>query len=108
MAKPGIPHMDYPFRFGSDGHVVPVEQDSEDDILACAIAIMKCPLGFRDELPDFGVREQLFSEGPIDTEEIRVALEVWEERAIPIVTEDEETLYNLVRLIKIQMESARA
>lgn len=103
--KPGVPHFDYPFRFNADGHAAANEQDSEDDILACAIAILKTPLGFRDDLPDFGIAETLFTEGPIDVEEIRAALEMWEERAIFTVMEDPVTLDNLVRLIKVQMEA---
>lgn len=109
MADVNTPHFAYPFRFsGVDGHAVVNEQDSESDVIDCTIAILKCPLGFRDELPDFGVRETLFTEGDLDLEEIRMALEMWEERAIFIVLEDKVTLDHLVRLLKVQVEARNA
>lgn len=104
----GIPHFSYPFRFKADGHAAVNEQDTEEDIIDCTIALLKCPLGFRDELPDFGVRDNLFTEGDLDLNEIRIALEMWEERAIYTVLEDKVTLDNLVRLLKVQVEARNA
>lgn len=84
------PHFRYPFRFGAGAnkHALVNEQSSEDDIIACVIAIVKTPRGFRDDVPEFGVPEQIFAEQPLNIEEIQSALEEWEERAAyKIVTE---------------------
>jgi phage baseplate assembly protein W len=48
------PHFDFPFRRGVDGSVCVVEQDTPEHIMACENVIIRCPLGWRDERPEFG------------------------------------------------------
>jgi phage baseplate assembly protein W len=49
------PHMVWPFhRDPASGNVAVVEQDTPEHIQSCELAIAACPLGFRQERPDFG------------------------------------------------------
>lgn len=97
----------YPFQLGSDGRILTVEQDSDDDIEASLATIVSWPLGTRDSDPDFGVDEQAFLQDGPDLEEIRTALQIAEPRAIPLLDEDDGTL--LERLIaNIRVRYARA
>lgn len=101
-SKVRIPHLDYPFRFHVDGHAAVVEQDSEADVVNCALAIIKCPLGFRTELPDFGLTDQALNE-TINEEEIKSALELWEDRADYIILADEDAFDALVKRVQVEM-----
>lgn len=74
-----VPHFDLPFRFGPQAAVV--EQDSLEEIANCVYAVLVCPLGFRVELPTFGLADPTFSMPAPDLDEIRDVVETWEERA---------------------------
>lgn len=80
-----IPHFAIPFRF-SNGSAVVVEQDATDEIMGCVAAILLCPLGFRVEVPTFGIEDPTFTEGNVDAAAIELALSTWEPRAHEIVT----------------------
>lgn len=56
MAKPTIPHLDWPVRIGADGHLLSNEQDGIDDIASCVAVSLLTPPGYRVEEPDFGTR----------------------------------------------------
>jgi phage baseplate assembly protein W len=103
-----VPHFDYPFRFNANGHAAVVEQDSEEDIIACILAIIKTPLGFREDLPDFGIADPLFSEKTINIADIKSALNIWEDRADVVLEEGPLTLDQLVRYVSIQMSLKNA
>lgn len=79
-----VPHFAYPFRFDAAGAVT-TEQDSGDEIMDCARVVLLCPLGYRAELPDFGIPDQTFRNEP-DVQAIESALAEWEPRAIAHVT----------------------
>jgi hypothetical protein len=81
-----LPHFSYPFRFGGPAAAVS-EQDSLEEIADCCAAILLCPLGYRDELPEFGLPPQTFATAP-DLDEIRGALDTWEPRAASLLAED--------------------
>lgn len=80
-----VPHFALPFRFAG-GQAVVFEQDTTDEIMSCALAVLLCPRGFRAELPEFGIEDPTFSEGFVDPEAIANALAEWEPRAHSIVT----------------------
>lgn len=98
---PDIPHFDYPFRIAR-GSAVTVEQDTIEEIVNCVLAIMKTPRGFRIELPEFGVREQTFTENGPSRNEIQRAIEVWEDRARTTI--DSGTLDQLAYTVSIQVQ----
>lgn len=104
---PNQPHFRYPFKFGSglSKHALVNEQDSEDDIIACVLAIVKTPRGFRDDIPDFGITEQIFKELPLRAAEIQAALEEWEERAAYKVTTDNDFSKRLTAQLTIMVKS---
>jgi hypothetical protein len=76
-----LPHFSLPFRFGGPQAAVN-EQDSIAEIGDCVLATLLCPLGFRVELPSFGVDDPTFSSPLVDTDEIRDVLSRWEPRAL--------------------------
>jgi phage baseplate assembly protein W len=74
-----LPHFSLPFRFAPSQAAVN-EQDSIDEIADCVLAILMCPLGFRVELPTFGLADPTFT-GPVDTTAIQRTIDQWEPRA---------------------------
>ena len=75
-----LPHFSLPFRFTSPYAAV-TEQDSIDEIGDCVLAILSCPIGFREELPQFGIEDLTFTEQPLDTEDLAAVIDTWEPRA---------------------------
>lgn len=72
------PHFDRPFRIGRS--VGTVEQDSDEELLNCAWAILSTEVGERDELPEFGVEDLPFrSEEGVQTD-VTGAITEWEPR----------------------------
>ena len=57
------------------------EQDTLDDVYDCVQAIIRCPEGWRPELPGFGISDQTFTENTIDLEEIADKVRIWEPRS---------------------------
>jgi hypothetical protein len=96
-----VPHFDLPLRFGPQAAVV--EQDSVEEIAACVLAILLCRVGFRDELPEFGVPDFTFS-NPVDVELIRAAVLEWEERASVLVEMSPDTFDALVERVQVQVQ----
>lgn len=74
-----VPHFSLPFRFAP--RAVVVEQDSLDEIADCVLAIVLYPLGYRVELPEFGIDDPTFSSPHVDVEALREAIDRWEQRA---------------------------
>ncbi len=77
-----VPQLALPFRFDRGTPAV-VEQDSPEDIEMCAEAVLRCPTGFREELPEFGRPPLAFAQAPLDTARLRAAVDRWEDRADP-------------------------
>lgn len=75
-----IPHLQYPFQFGADMHANVLEQDFLDEVANCCVVVLKCPVGFRIELPEFGADDQAFRVAA-DPDAIVAALQQWEPRA---------------------------
>lgn len=75
-----VPHLSYPFRFGANGHANVLEQDFLDEVANCCTVVLKCPVGFRIELPEFGAVDQTFTTRP-DVDALVGALQQWEPRA---------------------------
>lgn len=99
MARVIVPHFAIPFRFGGNGHAEVVEQDSDEDVLACVEAIVRTPIGARAELPTFGVDDGVFS-GGLDPDEAIDTIAQHEPRAEPdVVSEfiDSGTVRSAVR-----------
>lgn len=92
-----IPKLRIPLEMGALG-LRTVEQDSVDEVAACAYAVLATPRGARLEEPDFGVEEPVFEELPVDTEEWIDALAEWEPRAEVETTQEVEELVGRVNV----------
>lgn len=99
-----LPHFVLPFRV-ANGAAVVVEQDTTDDVLVCVLAILLCPLGYRAELPDFGIDDPTFSEGFVDLESITRTLAEWEPRADALMTQQVDSMDDLVRYVSMLLST---
>ena len=84
---PDRPHFAYPFTRGADGKIGVVEQDTLEHIDACANVIIRCPVGFRLERPEFGWPFPEFQTVPIDLGPLEGALTRFEPRATPTINQ---------------------
>lgn len=50
-----LPHFAFPFERPANSKVKVVEQDTVEHVAACENVILACPVGFRQERPDFGI-----------------------------------------------------
>src|SRR5262245_66564192 len=79
-----LPHFDLPFRFAyrsGKPSVVVVDQDTNDDVFNCVVAIVRTYEGFRPEMPDFGLPEQVFMVELLDTDALGADVVAEEGRA---------------------------
>lgn len=97
-----LPHFALPFRF-ANGAAVVVEQDTTDEILTCELAILLCPVGFRVELPDFGIADPTFSQGVPDVSVIAAALTQWEPRSQEVVSGQLDALDELISHVQVRV-----
>lgn len=101
-----VPHLSLPFRFESDNtgilHAAVNEQDSPEDIADCVQAILLCPLGFRLELPDFGVRDQTFGSPGANIDDLQEAIALYEPRADALIEEDPSQLDRLIDNVSVR------
>lgn len=96
-----VPHFNLPFRVSGKGFGV-VEQDSEEDIANCVETILRCPQGFRDDSPGFGLPEQAFSLQPLDIVAIRTEVTRQEPRSSVAVFERTDDLDQLIARVTVQ------
>jgi phage baseplate assembly protein W len=95
-----VPKFQLPLRVGATGALQTVEQDSMEEIEQCLTYIITTPLGSRDDLPAFGVREQTFSE-TIDRTHLMEVMATWEPRAVTQVSDRFDILAVMDRLVDI-------
>lgn len=69
-----IPHFDYPFRVGPKSKVCVVEQDTEAHVLTNDNMVIRCPIGFRLERPEYGWPFPEFHPVPLDMAPLEEAL----------------------------------
>jgi hypothetical protein len=97
------PHFGFPFQRRADGKVVvTVEQDSLGHVDACAQVVIRCWIGFRDDLPDFGWPFPVFKNAPLDTKPVADALVKWgHPLGSPSVTEYADVIDSAIRFMDI-------
>jgi hypothetical protein len=98
-----VPHFSLPFRFASP-YAATNEQDSLDEITDCVYAILACPLGFRVELPTFGLDDPTFSMPAPDLDAIRDTIENWEERAGVVLAQYPDALDVLIAHVQTSVQ----
>lgn len=104
MPKLDRPHFQYPFRRGEDGKVVCVEQDTAEHIHSCENVIVRCPVGFRDDRPEFGWPFPEFANVPINTRALEDALREFEPRGRANAVEWANAAEAGVRHISVDVE----
>lgn len=80
MSYPELPHLQFPFTLGAGGSVNVVEQDTVEDIMSCELVIVYCPIGFRDDRPEFGWAWPELEGAPINVASLEQALHEFEPR----------------------------
>ena len=99
-----VPHFSLPFRFnGTPPGAAVVEQDSLDDIACCVISVLVCPVGFRVELPEFGVPDPTFALH-VDVDDIRERVEEWEDRSTVLFNQYPDELDALIRHLGVSVK----
>ena len=98
-----VPHFNYPFILGSDGANV-VEQDTIDDIANCVVAILSTHVGWRDEVPAFGVPDYAMRKQPIGADDIQARVSEQETRALVIVSERVDRADKLIDRINVGID----
>lgn len=103
--KNQVPHFTHPFRFYNASSVsltvATAEQDSEEEILTCVESILRYPIGYRNEKPQFGLSDPTFTEGRIDPVEIEETIGRWEPRATLDIAESLDEVDSLIARIRI-------
>lgn len=105
--KINTPQLAYPFEITASGAVREVEQDSLDEIAMSIEIILRYPLGYRDELPEFGIPDLGFRES---TEDIAAMLADyvtrWETRAPVFIEEQPQQWDQMVREFLIRLQGS--
>lgn len=98
------PQFDLPFRLDPTGRdVVCVEQDELRDVTNSVETLLRTPLGFLEEQPDYGVPDGTFGEGAVDVSEIATAISQWEVRADVMIEDNPDLEDFLVRRIAVSI-----
>jgi hypothetical protein len=97
------PHFDLPFRFGADGQLATVEQGSTKDVYNKVATLALCPLGFRDELPEFGWPQPVFESTPLDLAQRQALTDEWVPDARAVLSEHGDTVDDAVRTITVNV-----
>jgi phage baseplate assembly protein W len=97
---PITPQLSYPFDFSE------VEQDTLDEIAMACELVLRYPVGYRIELPQFGRPELLFRESTEDIERLLLnAVSRWEPRARLLVEERPDRWTRMVRHFILTVEA---
>lgn len=101
------PQIALPFEILSDGTVREVNQGDVEEIAMSVEAVLRYPLNFREELPEFGMPDLTFVE---DTERLSDVIQAhvarWEDRVRILVTEDPGRWNQMVRAFTLRMEGS--
>lgn len=91
MAQITTPHFALPYRL-NHGRSVCVEQDSIDDVACCVEAVLRTAPGDRLDEPTFGASQFLFSQRPLNLDDVTNRVEYWEPRARILLEENPDSL----------------
>jgi hypothetical protein len=75
-----IPHFEWPFTTNAKGVTV-AQQDTDQEVDTCVMAIAVCQIGAWVENPAFGIPDPTFKQVPLDLDGVTTALTHWEPRA---------------------------
>lgn len=106
MSSVDTPHFNIPFKLGPSGADV-VEQDSIEDIRNSVLMIVATPLGWRDEVPTFGIEDLTLLKQPIGAEELGAVIQAQEPRASVLASEKPDLYDEMIDLVNIGVSSVR-
>lgn len=98
------PHFRFPFGLGEDGRVGVLEQDTPDHVMSCEHVIVRCPVGWRQERPEFGWAFPEFRATPLDVGPLEAALAQFEPRGNADAHEWADEADAAVRHITVNVE----
>lgn len=97
-----IPHFDLPFRLNGKSFGV-VEQDTPADIANCVECIIRTPAGFREDSPDFGLEDLVFTNQPINTDRLTSQIVQQEPRAQVFITQQPDIYDALIEYLIVNV-----
>lgn len=97
-----IEHFDLPFRLAGKSFGV-VEQDSPADVANCVEAIIRTPNGFRDDSPDFGMDDLVFTNLPVNIDRITTQITEQEPRAEIFIREQPDRYDALIEHLVVEV-----
>jgi len=98
------PHPQIPVKLTAGLELTTVEQGSADEIAQCVEAILRTPLGWRDDLPELGLPDQTFRMGGADPSVVARALDTYEPRADVLVTEAPDLLDAALSIVEVRVD----
>lgn len=107
MSDFDTPQISYPFEIQANGLVRELEQDSLDEVAMSVEICLRYPLGYRDELPEFGVPELAFNPGDSDLISIvQSHVSRWEDRVHILVEERPADWERMARDLIVRVEGS--
>lgn len=100
MSSIDTPHFDLPFQLGANGARV-VEQDTVEDVANCVTAVVATHLGWRAEVPTFGIPDMTMKRTPLGSDDISNWIANQEPRALLLVQEYPDKTDQLVDYINV-------
>src|SRR4051812_842413 len=103
------PHFCLPFEFVTEAGSETVEakeQDSTEDLIHQVLALFLCPVGYRDELPEFGMPSPLFQQTPLDLDEQREAVARWVPGVDVFISEGADIIDAAVRHMQVNISES--
>lgn len=105
---PDTPHFAFPFRLGATGAPAVNEQGSPADVGACVDAALRVRPGQLPDSPRFGTPDLTFTQLPLDTERVVVALAASEPRARVLAEEFPDRLDEAVTRLRLTTSTEAA
>lgn len=105
MAKIQNPHIAFPFSLNASGTSLRTrEQGSDDEIEDKLQVLLGTEIGSRQEVPEYGIKDQAFRQGGAQLEEIAAAIKKWEPRADSSLERLQELSETLTDNIQVKTE----
>lgn len=101
-----IPHFKLPFEIHNN-KVIEVEQDSIAEVAGCVEAVLRYPIGYRVERPDFGIPDYAFSQSGTSIEAVETAIALWEPRADATIDHNLDVLDDLIDRIRVSVSGRK-
>ena len=96
-------HLAAQFKFNSAGHVETVTQETPECTAARVYHVAVCPIGFREDNPEFGVPEVAFQQVPLSTVGFESAILQWEPEATLEIIEEVEQQVQGQRILGVEV-----